>query len=159
MTSANANPDSDHTSMVSVSGQTVSALSSDGITNVGTVTASQTMFNSGGQQSVALTIEATHFGPVSGVASLNVVTAEDPSVHDNTSYAPILASYNISNVGLAAVGGADPANASNQLLGAPLSGTFVAGSHLSSRVAATGTSGAASTATHYDLSTLSQTWS
>jgi hypothetical protein len=158
VTSTNANPDSDHTSMVNVSGQAVNAVStSDGTTQVGKVTASQTTFSSGGAQAVGLSVEADHYGPTSGVAALSVITAEASSVNDNTAYAPISVFYSIANVGYAAVGGADPANAQIQRFGAPLSGQFVAGSHLSSRVAATGNSGPTSVAIGYDGSTLSQT--
>ncbi len=156
--SANVNPDSDHTSMVNVSGQTVNSVStSDGTTQVGKVTASQTTFNSGGAQAVALSIEADQYGPTSGIARLDVTTAEASSVNDTTAYVPISVVYNIANVGYAAVGGANPVNPQNQQFGAALSGPFAAGSHLSSRVAATGSSGSNSVATGYDGSTLSQT--
>ena len=157
VTSANDNPDSDHTSMVNVPSQTANSVStSDGTTQVGKVTASQTTFSSGGAQAVGLSIEADQYGPTSGIASLNVMTAEADSVHDNTAYAPISVFYSISNVGYAAVGGANPVNPQNQQFGAPLSGSFAAGSHLSSRVAATGSAGSNSVATGYDGSTLSQ---
>ena len=157
ITSTNANPDSDHTSVVNVSGQTAGAVSTaDGVTQVATVTASQTLFNSGGTQAVNLSIAVNNFGPTSGSANLNVATAEAASVQDNTAYPSLPLYFKIPNVGYAAVGGADPINANNQLLGAALSGTFVAGSRLSSRVAATGSQGQNSATTGYDGSTLSQ---
>jgi hypothetical protein len=157
VTSTNVNPDSDHASMVNVSGQTASAVSTaDGVTAVGTVTAGQTLFNSGGTQAIDIAIQANSYGPTSGSTSLSVVSAEAASVQDNTHYASLPLVYNISNVGYAAVGGVDPSNASSQLLGAPLSGTFVGGSHLGSRVAATGNQGQNSVTSVYDGSTLSQ---
>ncbi len=157
VTSANANPDSDHATMVNVTGQTASAVSTaDGVTQIGTVAAGQTLFNSGGTQAVNISIQVNSYGPTSGSTSLSVATAEAASVHDNTAYATLPLYYTISNVGFAAVGGADPGNANNQLFGAPLSGTFAGGSHLSSRVAATGSQGQASTTTGYDGTTLSQ---
>ncbi len=157
VTSTNVNPDSDHTSMVNVSGQTASAVSTaDGVTQVGTVTAGQTLFNSGGTQAVNISIQANSYGPTSGSASLGVVTAEAASVQDNTAYPALPVYFKIANVGYAAVGGVDPNNANNQLFGAALSGTFGPGSQLSSRVAATGNQGPSSATTGYDGSTLSQ---
>ena len=157
VTSTNANPDSNHSSIVNVAAQTVSAIStSDGTTQVGTVTASQTTFNSGGTQAVNINIAVNSYGPTSGSASLSVATAEAASVQDKTAYPSLPVYFKIPNVGYAAVGGGDPNNANNQLLGAALSGTFVAGSRLSSRVAATGSQGQSSVTTGYDGSTLSQ---
>lgn len=156
VTSTNANPDLNHTSIVNVADQTTAAISTSGGTQIGTVTSSQTLFNSGGTQAVNVDIAINSYGPTSGSASLSVVTAEAASVKDNTAYASLPLYFKIPNVGYAAVGGANPSNANNQLLGAALSGTFVAGSQLSSRVAATGSQGANSTTTGYDGSTLSQ---
>ena len=71
VTSANANPDSDHATMVNVSGQTASAVSTaDGVTQIGTVTAGQTLFNSGGTQAVNISIQVNSYGPTSGSTSL-----------------------------------------------------------------------------------------
>ena len=157
VTSANANPDSDHTSSVNVLGQTVNSVSTtDGTTQVGKVTASRTTFNSGGAQSIALSIELDNYGPTSGSAGLNVTTAEAASVQDNTAYAPLSVFYHVADVGCAATGGVDPINAQNQLFGAQLTGVFSAGSHLSSRVVATGNAGSNSIASAFDGSTLSK---
>jgi hypothetical protein len=154
VTSANANPDSDHTSTVVISGQTVNSVStSGGTTQIGKVTASQTTINSGGPQSIALSIELDSYGPTSGSASLNVTTGEAASVQDNTAYAPLPVFYHVADVGCAATGGVDPSSG----FGAKLYGLFTAGSHLSSRVVATGTSGSNSIATGFDGSTLSRT--
>ena len=121
------------------------------------MTSAQATFNSGGAQSIALSISLDSYGPINGLAALNVTSAEAASVQDHTAYQPLPVFYSVANVGYAAAGGADPNNAGAQLFGAPLSGIFTAGSHLSSRVAATGTAGPNSIATGFDGSTLSQT--
>ena len=59
-----------------------------------------------------------------------MTTAEAAAVNDTTPYPSLPVVYNISNVGYAATGGADPSNPNHQLFGAPLSATIAAGNAL-----------------------------
>ena len=105
---------------------------------------------------MGLSIEADQYGPTSGIASLNVMTAEADSVHDNTAYAPISCSIAFPTSDTRPSAARIPVNPQNQQFGGPLSGQFTAGSHLSSRVVATGTAGSNSIASAFDGSTLSK---
>ncbi len=122
--------DSNHVTNVYVTGTSNAVSSIDGVTPVGVVSATQTLVNSAGNTTVPLTVEADAFGPISGSASLSVVTAEAASVQDTKPYAPITLSYNINNVGYAATGGVSTSNSNVQNFGAPLSATFSAGSEI-----------------------------
>jgi hypothetical protein len=172
VTSTNANADDNHATRVivqgSASGGTVGSVDASG-NLVGIVAVTQTStISSAGPQTVALSVQADNFGPTSGSAALSVVTGEAPSVNDTTAYAPVSVFYSINNVGYAATGGPDPANAKKQLFGAPLYASFDKGGYLApspggsppgnttltSLVGATGSSGSDSTTTGYDGSTL-----
>ncbi len=131
VTSTNANPSSNYTTSVYVSGGTAGAVSTVDGSSVGIVTPTQTLINSGGTITIPVTVEADALGPISGSASLSVVTAEAASVHDTTNYAPVGVAYKISNVGWAATGGVSPTNSNVQTFGAPLSAYFPAGANLS----------------------------
>ncbi len=131
VTSTNANPSSNYTTSVYVSGGTAGAVSTVDGSSVGIVTPTQTLINSGGTITIPVTVEADALGPISGSASLSVVTAEAASVHDTTNYAPVGVAYKISNVGWAATGGVSPTNSNVQTFGAPLSAYFPAGAQIS----------------------------
>ena len=129
--------DSSHATIVNVTGGGQAVQTGSGTPQypagslVGSVSATTTLINSGGTVSVPVTVLAGAFGPISGSASLSVVSAEAPSVQDTKPYPSIGVAYNISNVGYAATGGTVLSNGSVvQSLGAPLSATIPAGSTL-----------------------------
>jgi len=164
--------DSNHTTSVYVSGTGTANYSADGSTvyqpptQVGVVSSTQTLVNSAGATTVPVSVLVQGIGlSYSGIASLNVTSAENASVHDTVPYAPVNMIYNVANVGLAATGGTAVSGSTTvQTFGAPLSAPVAAGSTIAtfnpalavgttymgvtmtSQVYATGTSGSNSTA-------------
>ena len=151
--STNSNADANHATSVYVTGSVPAVWTGNGTTPVGQVTVSPTLVNNGGTITVPVAVEADALGPISGSANLHVVSAEAPSVHDITGYAPVALAYTIPNVGLAATGGVYVVNHNLQVFYALLSAQFPAGSQLapspagaslSSLVFFVGTNGASS---------------
>jgi hypothetical protein len=164
--------DSNHTTSVYVSGSGTANYSANGTTvyqpptPVGVVSSTQTLVNSAGTTTVPVSVLVQGLGlTYSGIASLNVSSAENASVHDTVPYAPVNMTYSVANVGLAATGGTAVSGSTTvQTFGAPLSAPVAAGSTLAtfnpalavgttytgvtmtSQVYATGTSGSNSTA-------------
>jgi hypothetical protein len=127
--------DSSHTTNVYVSGSVQANYTQDGSTvyqppiQVGQVTATQTLINSAGTTAVPGSVLVQGLGlSYSGIASVNVTTAEAASVGDTHAYNPVNLVYNVANVGYAATGGSNASGA--QTFGAPLSAPVAQGSTL-----------------------------
>ena len=95
VSSRNRYPDADHTTMVNVA---------PGGTALGELTAGQTLIADGALMSVPLTGTLSTYGRVKYRGALPVVTAEDASVQDNTTYRNLSVRYK-ANVGIAKFGG------------------------------------------------------
>jgi hypothetical protein len=129
VTSANQNPSAEATTKVRVA---------PGGMSLGQLTAAETPVAAGGAVNVPLTGKLTNYGVVSMSAKLPVVTGEDASVQDYSSYKGVSVKYK-ANVGLAKVGTGTPAFGIGETV---LSAKVVAGSsmtNLSSKVNPKGT--------------------
>ena len=149
-----ATSDSNHATLVNVTGSANAVWTGDSGTPVGLVTATPTTISNSGTFTVPVSIAALSMGQYNGAANVGVVSAEAAAVHDNTNYAPLAVTYNAANVGYAATGGLNSSGGTQQF-GAPLAsgpiaqGTPIASfsapsSYLSSVVQYSGTAGAAS---------------
>ena len=109
VTSSNSNPDVNHATSVYVGGsllsETVPAYSKDGSSQYGYVTVSQTLVNSGSATTVPVAVEVDNWGPTSGFANVDVVTAENggKGLAGEAGYAPVGLAYKVANAGAAAV--------------------------------------------------------
>jgi hypothetical protein len=155
---------------VYVTGSANAVYTQDGATpytppiQVGQVFASQTLVNSSGATTVPVSVAVQSVGSYSGLASLNVVSAENASVKDPGNYPSVSFAFSAANVGYASTGGS--ASNGSQQFGAALSapvakGTTLAtfnpaslvggtyyGPTLTSLVASAGASGTNSTVTY-----------